>query len=59
MEVIRILVHYRKKIGTVTLTGVTDIQRVNEGAVVNRGNSVYRGSRGYRELAVTGVIEQH
>ncbi len=35
-EVIRILAHCRKKIGTaeVVFTGVTDIQRVNEGAVV-------------------------
>lgn len=49
------MAHCRKKIGTaeVALTGVTDIQRVNEGTVVNRGNSVDRGNRGYRELAVT------
>jgi hypothetical protein len=51
MEVIRIWVHCRKKMGKakVKLTGVTDVQRVNEGAVVNRGNSVDRGNRGYRE----------
>ncbi len=49
MEVIRILAHCRKKIGTaeVAFTGVTDIQRVNEGAVVNRGNSIDRGNKGY------------
>ncbi len=59
MEVIRILAHCRKKVGTaeVALTGVTDIPRVNEGAVVREtsltgATRVTYGIIGNRETGV-------